>query len=173
NEFIDEWIPDMKNDNLKPSIFWINGDSLVSDFNKLKNDLEYEIGKYSIGDSALEELSKVALSDRYEYFIEKIVESKEAWFLYNNGFAMIDYEDENSRIPVWNKREYAEFFINDKFEECVIKSINLDEFIEYLLPDLDKNNIYLDVLYDGEGAVVAGATDILYSLKNYMENNDL
>lgn len=45
-EFINNWLPDMKLQELKPSIFWNNEDSIILDSENLINDLEYELEKY-------------------------------------------------------------------------------------------------------------------------------
>ena len=45
-EFIDNWLPDMKADKIKPSIFWNNEDSVVLEAEKLINDLECELENY-------------------------------------------------------------------------------------------------------------------------------
>ncbi|MGY0374217.1 DUF2750 domain-containing protein [Clostridium sp. JNZ J1-5] len=45
-EFIDNWLPDMKADKLKPSIFWNNQDSAVLEVENLISDLECELENY-------------------------------------------------------------------------------------------------------------------------------
>ena len=41
-----EWLPGMKKDGIKPSIFWNNVDSAVLDIDTLILDLEDELKKY-------------------------------------------------------------------------------------------------------------------------------
>ncbi|MEF2293814.1 DUF2750 domain-containing protein, partial [Virgibacillus dokdonensis] len=45
-DFIQEWLPGMKKDGIKPSIFWNNIDSVILDVDKLITDLEEELDKY-------------------------------------------------------------------------------------------------------------------------------
>jgi len=45
-EFIESWIPGMKTDKIKPSIFWNNEDSVVLDAEHLIQDLECELENY-------------------------------------------------------------------------------------------------------------------------------
>ncbi|WP_240458732.1 DUF2750 domain-containing protein [Virgibacillus sp. Bac330] len=45
-DFIQEWLPGMKKDGFKPSIFWNNIDSVILDVDKLITDLEEELDKY-------------------------------------------------------------------------------------------------------------------------------
>ncbi|WP_294345002.1 DUF2750 domain-containing protein [uncultured Clostridium sp.] len=45
-KFIDNWLIDMKNDKIKPSIFWNNEDSVLIDIENLINDLECELENY-------------------------------------------------------------------------------------------------------------------------------
>jgi hypothetical protein len=44
--FIENWIPDMKAEKIKPSIFWNNEDSVVLDIEHLIQDLECELENY-------------------------------------------------------------------------------------------------------------------------------
>lgn len=45
-EFIDNWLPDMKVDKIKPSIFWNNEDSAVLEVEDLISDLKCELENY-------------------------------------------------------------------------------------------------------------------------------
>ena len=45
-ELMREWLPGMKKDGIKPSIFWNNVDSVVPDIDRLISDLEEELKKY-------------------------------------------------------------------------------------------------------------------------------
>ncbi|WP_243292304.1 DUF2750 domain-containing protein [Bacillus sp. FJAT-47783] len=45
-EFIDEWLPGIKKDGYKPSIFWNNKDSVVIDVDVLLQDLHRELENY-------------------------------------------------------------------------------------------------------------------------------
>ncbi|WP_349775614.1 DUF2750 domain-containing protein [Halalkalibacter oceani] len=45
-DFLQEWLPGMKVDGIKPSIFWNNVDSAVLDIDTLILDLEEELKKY-------------------------------------------------------------------------------------------------------------------------------
>ncbi|MBP7901617.1 MAG: DUF2750 domain-containing protein [Spirochaetes bacterium] len=46
DKFIDEWLPGMKKDGTRPSIFWNNIDSAVVEINILLNDLTSELDNY-------------------------------------------------------------------------------------------------------------------------------
>ncbi len=45
-EFINKWLPDMKVDNIKPSIFFNNENSAVIEVEKLISDIEEELENY-------------------------------------------------------------------------------------------------------------------------------
>lgn len=45
-EFINEWLPGMKDDGILPSIFWNNDDSAVVEVNNITSDLERELENY-------------------------------------------------------------------------------------------------------------------------------
>ena len=46
DEFIEEWIPGLKGDGFKPSIFWNNDDAVLVELDKLLYDLQAELEKY-------------------------------------------------------------------------------------------------------------------------------
>ncbi|MFD1130772.1 DUF2750 domain-containing protein [Paenibacillus sp. PDC88] len=46
DEFINEWLPGIEEDQYKPSIFWNRNDSAVLTVNVLLNDLDQELEKY-------------------------------------------------------------------------------------------------------------------------------
>ncbi|TDL92418.1 DUF2750 domain-containing protein [Vibrio vulnificus] len=46
DEFIQEWLPGLKEDDINPSIFWNNVDSAVLEIDILILDLEEELKKY-------------------------------------------------------------------------------------------------------------------------------
>lgn len=46
DEFINEWLPGMKKDGYKPSIFWNNNDSAVLEIETLLEDLNTELENY-------------------------------------------------------------------------------------------------------------------------------
>ena len=46
DEFINEWLPGMREDGVVPSIFWNNDDSAVVEVNIILNDLERELENY-------------------------------------------------------------------------------------------------------------------------------
>jgi hypothetical protein len=45
-EFINEWIPGMKEDGVKAAIFWINNESALPELDILLEDLELELENY-------------------------------------------------------------------------------------------------------------------------------
>jgi Protein of unknown function (DUF2750) len=45
-EFIEEFLPRLKEDGFRPSIFWNNDESAVLEVDTLLGDLESELGKY-------------------------------------------------------------------------------------------------------------------------------
>ncbi|CEK35524.1 Protein of unknown function (DUF2750) [[Clostridium] sordellii] len=46
NEFLEDWLPDMKEDGVMLSIFWNNNDSVVVKVESVLNDLLNELEKY-------------------------------------------------------------------------------------------------------------------------------
>lgn len=81
-------------------------------------------------------------SERYNYFIRKISDFEEVWGLKDEeGWALMG-NNEQVLFPVWCETEFAELC---KWNNYQPTPIPLDDFIEKLLPMLEKDNIMLAV----------------------------
>lgn len=118
----------------------------------------------------LEIVLKLEGPKRYEYFIKKIVDFEELWGLYNDGWAMTCDDNYNEMIPLWPKKEFAEFCAINEWEKYKAKSINLYDFIDKWLPDMKKKFIKPSIFWNNNDSVVLAIDDLIKDLNEELEN---
>ncbi|KEH85352.1 DUF2750 domain-containing protein [Clostridium novyi] len=118
-----------------------------------------------------EAVLKVSAEIRYEYFIKKIVDYEEIWGLYDNGWVTTIDENKRVLIPLWPKKEFAEYCARNEWKETTAKSIDLYEFIEEWIPEMKKDKQSTSIFWNNKDSVYRTAdnliNDIMLELENY------
>lgn len=86
-------------------------------------------------------------SKRYSHFVKVVADQRAVWGLYNQGWALARTTDGREVFPVWPAREYADPCASEIWAGFSPRKIELDDFIEGLLPDLKKKGVELGVFY--------------------------
>ena len=117
-------------------------------------------------------VSNLSNEDKYDYFIDTVLESKEVWILRDEeGCASLE-SGADMVFPMWPKKEYSDSCISGEWAGYHSVSIGLDVFMERWLPGLLEDGIRLNLLWmDGKGVEVAIA-DLLEDLKEELEDED-
>ncbi len=67
---------------------------------------------------------------RYQYFLEKVVETGEIWSLANaDGWVTLSSEGENC-LPIWPLPELAQDWANEDWADCKPKAVALKTWLE-------------------------------------------
>ncbi len=119
-----------------------------------------------------EAVSKLVGSKRYEYFIKKVADNEELWGLYNDGWAMVADEYGNQMLPFWPRKEFAEACCFEQWNGYNAEPIDLYEFIDGWLVDMEKDGLSAAIFYtkDDKGIVVKPeklTEDLNEELENY------
>jgi hypothetical protein len=85
--------------------------------------------------------------DRYEYFIKQTADREEVWGLYKDGWALAATNDGNSVFPLWPAEEYADMCAKEEWSGYEASSISLNDFIDDLLPMLERDGVLPGVFY--------------------------
>lgn len=106
--------------------------------------------------------SVLALSgpERYAHFISRIADWQEIWSLKNDaGFVSMSDSDGNNGIPFWPHPDYAQLHAVDDWSDCKPALIQLDDFMENWLHNLeeDKTKAVIFPTPEMKGIVVTGA----------------
>jgi hypothetical protein len=94
---------------------------------------------------------------RYEYFIQRVAETGVVWSLYRNGWALAKKEDGSMVFPLWPDREFAAICADYEWTGYAPQSFGLNELVDELLPQLEKDGIATGVFY------TPGARDVMPS----------
>lgn len=101
-------------------------------------------------------------TNRYKYFLKRVVNSEAAWGLWNEGWALMEDNEGNKVFPLWPAREYAEVCAQADWSTYKPEEIFLNDLIEELLPKLEKENIVAAVFPTPHGK---GVTPAIAELK--------
>ena len=97
-------------------------------------------------------ITNLSSPERYDYFIRKVSDFEEVWGLKDKeGWALMGSE-EQVLFPIWSEKEFAELCKWDNYQPTPIP---LDDFMEKLLPKLEKDSVMLAVfpLTQGKGII--------------------
>jgi hypothetical protein len=94
--------------------------------------------------------------ERYNYFIRKVADFQEVWGLYNEGWAMLADNKEQTIIPFWPEEAFAKLCVGGAWENYEPKKIELNIFLEKWLPGMRNDGKFVGIFYntDGKGIVV-------------------
>ncbi|PYF07879.1 DUF2750 domain-containing protein [Ureibacillus chungkukjangi] len=107
---------------------------------------------------------------RYEYFIKKVVDFEEVWGLYNEGWATSKDDDGNMLIPFFPKKEFADYCAINEWDVYKATSIDLDEFIEEWLEDMNNDGIKPSIFPTHQDSALVEISILSKDLKNELEN---
>lgn len=92
---------------------------------------------------------------RYEYFVKRVVESGVVWSLFRQGWALAKKDDGTLVFPLWPDREFATICADYEWTGYEPASFALDELVDELLPQLERDGIATGVFY------TPGARDVM------------
>ncbi|CEH33436.1 DUF2750 domain-containing protein [Romboutsia lituseburensis] len=123
--------------------------------------------KYGI---TYKDVLQMSESDKYRYFNTTVAYYEELWGLYDDGWATIE-GDEGVTIPLWPDKQYADICAKGDWETYTAKRIDLYEFLNKWVPEMEKDNIKPAVFWVNEEAVIVDADflqgTLILSLEEY------
>ena len=95
--------------------------------------------------SSVKAVTALAGPDRYSHFIKVAADQRSVWGLYQSGWALMQDATGRSYFPVWPAEPYAEQCAVADWQGYVSREIDLDTFLEVLLPKLQASDTELAV----------------------------
>ena len=115
-------------------------------------------------------LTRADGNKRYEYFIKKVADNEVAYGLYDNGWALYGSDNEKY-FPLWSEKEFAELCKIDEFVKYEIIEIELEDILNGLLSELNKEGIKIAVFpTDKDMGVCVDCDKIENDIKLELEN---
>jgi hypothetical protein len=104
--------------------------------------------------------------------VKRVADEDRLWSLWKDGWVLAADDAGHQVVPVWPHQNYASMCANGKWSGHSVKEIDLDAWMECLLPGIARDNRLVAVFPtpENKGAVVdAGrlAADLEEELKNY------
>ncbi|GAA5497565.1 hypothetical protein Rhal01_03761 [Rubritalea halochordaticola] len=119
----------------------------------------------------LEEVIKLPAPDRYQYFINTVVDWEEAWGLYDDGWAMSASENGDRVFPLWPARAYAEACVEGEWSGYSAEVITLEDLLVGLLPQLVEDGVFPGVFFTpDQGSVDVKAEQLRNDLLEVCED---
>ena len=106
---------------------------------------------------------------RYEHFVKVVADWEVIWGLYNDGWASGEDDEGNTLLPLWPKKEYAEFFAKDDWSAFTPKEIDLNEFMTEWLPDMERDKIQPSIFWNGTDSIVPTIDRLLHDLSGELD----
>ena len=126
----------------------------------------------SIVNKEMKDILNMSNEEKYDYFIEKVIETEKVWILRDDeGCASLDDKDAFC-LPMWPEKDFADQCISGEWANYMSESIALEVLMDRWLPGLSEDGIRLTILWmDGKGVEVS-AGDLLEDLKAELEEEE-
>lgn len=107
--------------------------------------------------------------DRYKHFVKVVVDTEQAWGLYQDGWAMASTDDDQLVFLLWPAEEYARLCAVNEWKNYQAKPITLQDLMQSLLPKLKQKEELPGIFYTPSGKGVTPTIEgIEESLKEEM-----
>ncbi len=108
---------------------------------------------------------------RYRHFIKQVADRDEVWGLYKEGWALAATSEGEQVFPVWPAEEYAALSARDDWAGYEPSSITLEDFMEELLPMLERDGVLPGIFYTPtDKGVTPGIDQLTEDLRRELEN---
>ncbi len=107
---------------------------------------------------------------RFSHFVKRVVDTEQAWGLWQDGWALFADNDANQVFPLWPARAYAELCREGQWANYQAREIPLDDLLRDLIPRLTKQGVRLGVFPTPTGkGVLPSAEELALALREELE----
>ena len=104
-EFLAQWIPFLRKENIGVSIGWRDGEGFVLPLDALESLLRAEAEAQGI--KIEEPAEDTEMEAKYTAFIEELVSGNRIWILHKGDAILMVGTEDGGRMPIWSSREAA------------------------------------------------------------------
>lgn len=128
---------------------------------------------YELTADDLNRLSVLDAEQRYDYFIQAVVDLEKIWILVDEeGFVLVDADEERC-IPVWPHAELAEQWINGDWAQCQAQAVDIATWLDKWTSGLDGDELAIAVFpHAQEPGVVIGPEEFAETLIEATQDNE-
>ena len=97
---------------------------------------------YALTEKEISAVSSLDGAGRFAHFIKRVADSGLVWGL-RNASGWVSAADDFGRMgfPVWPHADYAAACATGEWADTLPKAMNVDEFVDDWLPDMDANGV--------------------------------
>ncbi len=115
----------------------------------------------------LDAIDCMPAEQRYDYFINKLIELGEVWGLSSDTGWVILSDEDDEQLPVWPHAQLAESWARGEFSDCQPKAIPLTDWINKWLTGMEKDGLLAAVCPSSDGdSIIVGAEELLHDIKS-------
>lgn len=109
--------------------------------------------------------------ERFFRFVKVVADRQEVWGLYREGWALAQSDEGEKVFPLWPAREYAELCAVSEWDGYKAEPIELENFLNNLLPQLAIDGVLPGVFYTPTDKGVTPSVNILKAaIEKELEN---
>jgi hypothetical protein len=115
---------------------------------------------WEVNDNEFDSVLRLTATRRYRYFITRVAGHGLLWGLYAPGGWVVAEDDQGDKyFPVWPHQRFAQAVATGRWTDGSPMTIDIDDWVEEWLPDLDRDEIDVAVFQtpDNEGIAVSPA----------------
>ncbi|MGO1245885.1 MAG: DUF2750 domain-containing protein [Oceanisphaera sp.] len=108
---------------------------------------------YSLTEADQAAAEKMHDNERYNHFVNKVVEHQEMWILTDeHGCMMLTSDEDEDCIPMWPHADYAKTWAVDDWAACQPEAINMQTWQSRWLPGMEEDELLVAVFPVAEAA---------------------
>lgn len=107
-------------------------------------------------------------AERYSYFVQTAADEATLWSLWQDGWASLGDEAGREGFPVWPAAEFAESWKSDYFPDAEVMPIDVNWFVDEMLPNIGAEGGYAVVFPTATDGVWAQPAQLEADLRQEM-----
>lgn len=100
----------------------------------------------TIEHTELETVLALPVEDRYEFFLDQVIETGRVFGLVGESWAVFRDDDQGYQLfPVWSDENFANANAVGEWSGYIVKEFSVKDFNEGLVPELKQANMHLSI----------------------------
>ena len=104
-----------------------------------------------MNEKKFEGILQLTAPKKYAHFVKRVADFEEVWGLNLDGWAMSETDEGVKTIPFWSHSKFAEDCAIEEWEGYKPNKIDMDEFVDDWLKNLEDQKIDIVIMMDQEG----------------------
>lgn len=100
----------------------------------------------SIEQTELETVLALPVEDRYEFFLDQVIETGQVWGLVGESWAVLKDDEQGYQLfPIWSDEDFAQANAVHEWLGYTPRAFTVQQFNEELVPELKQANMHLAI----------------------------